>query len=45
MILIYLGYLKDKLLREELIKIKEKKYIFSNGSHEHMQKCNKTIGY
>ena len=33
---------KDKFLREELIKLKEKKYIFSNGSHV-ISQCNKAI--
>ena len=35
---------KDKLLREELIKIKEKKYIFSNGSHAHIENVTKQLG-
>ena len=36
---------KDLKLKEELIKIKEKKYIFTNGSHAHVEECNKTIRY
>ena len=35
---------KDLLLREELIKIKEKKYIFSNGSHFHVENVTKQLG-
>ena len=35
---------KDKLLREELIKIKEKKYIFSNGSHAHIENVTNQLG-
>jgi len=35
---------KDKLLREELIKIKEKKYIFSNGSHAHIKNVTNQLG-
>ena len=35
---------KDKALREELIKIKEKKYIFSNGSHDHIKNVTKQLG-
>jgi len=35
---------KDKLLREELIKIKEKKYIFSNGSHAHIRNVTNQLG-
>ena len=35
---------KDKILREELIKIKEKKYIFTNGSHAHVQNITKQLG-
>ena len=35
---------KDLLLREELIKIKEKKYIFTNGSHSHVQNVTKQLG-
>ena len=33
-----------KLLREELIKIKEKKYIFTNGSHAHVENVTKQLG-
>ena len=35
---------KDLLLRQELIKIKEKKYIFSNGSHSHVENVIKQLG-
>ena len=35
---------KDELLREELIKIKEKKYIFSNGSHAHIRNVTNQLG-
>jgi len=35
---------KDKLLREELIKIKDKKYIFSNGSHAHIKNVTTQLG-
>ena len=35
---------KDHLLKEELIKIKEKKYIFSNGSHAHIENVTKQLG-
>ena len=35
---------KDKILREELIKIKEKKYIFTNGSHAHVENVTKQLG-
>ena len=35
---------KDQLLREELIKIKEKKYIFTNGSHSHVKNITKQLG-
>tara|TARA_Y100000741_G_scaffold363720_1_gene352645 strand:+ start:818 stop:1489 length:672 start_codon:yes stop_codon:yes gene_type:complete len=35
---------KDLKLREELIKIKEKKYIFTNGSHEHVKNVTKQLG-
>jgi putative hydrolase of the HAD superfamily len=35
---------KDKVLREELIKIKEKKYIFTNGSHAHVKNVTKQLG-
>ena len=35
---------KDQLLREELIKIKEKKYIFTNGSHSHVKNVTKQLG-
>ena len=35
---------KDLLLRQELIKIKEKKYIFYNGSHSHVKNVTKQLG-
>jgi len=35
---------KDLLLRQELIKIKEKKYIFTNGSHSHVKNVTKQLG-
>jgi len=35
---------KDEVLREELIKIKEKKYIFTNGSHAHVENVTKQLG-
>jgi putative hydrolase of the HAD superfamily len=35
---------KDLLLRQELIKVKEKKYIFSNGSHSHVENVTKQLG-
>ena len=35
---------KDFLLREELKKIKEKKYIFTNGSHSHVENVTKQLG-
>ena len=35
---------KDLKLREELIKIKEKKYIFTNGSHAHVKNITKQLG-
>ena len=35
---------KDLRLREELIKIKEKKYIFTNGSHAHVENVTKQLG-
>ena len=35
---------KDLLLREELIKLKEKKYIFTNGSHSHVKNVTKQLG-
>ena len=35
---------KDKFLRAELIKIKEKKYIFSNGSHAHIENVTNQLG-
>ena len=35
---------KDEHLKEELIKIKEKKYIFSNGSHAHIKNVTNQLG-
>ena len=35
---------KDEHLKEELIKIKEKKYIFSNGSHAHIEHVTNQLG-
>ena len=35
---------KDLQLRQELIKIKEKKYIFTNGSHSHVKNVTKQLG-
>ena len=35
---------EDKLLKEELIKIKDKKYIFSNGSHAHIKNVTIQLG-
>ena len=35
---------KDNFLREELIKIQEKKYIFSNGSHAHIENVTNQLG-
>ena len=35
---------KDLKLRKELIKIKEKKYIFTNGSHAHVENITKQLG-
>ena len=35
---------KDLILREELIKIKEKKYIFTNGSQSHVTNITKQLG-
>ena len=35
---------KDKILREELIKLKAKKYIFTNGSYEHILNVTKHLG-
>ena len=35
---------KDLLLREELSKIKEKKYIFTNGSQSHVENVTKQLG-
>ena len=35
---------EDKILKEELIKIKDKKYIFSNGSHAHIKNVTIQLG-
>ena len=35
---------KDLKLKEELTKIKEKKYIFTNGSHAHVENITKQLG-
>ena len=35
---------KDKILREELTKIKQKKFIFSNGSHAHIKNVTNQLG-
>ena len=35
---------KDQKLKNELLKIKEKKYIFTNGSHEHVKNVTKQLG-
>ena len=35
---------KDDVLKEELIKIKEKKIIFTNGSHAHVENVTKQLG-
>ena len=35
---------KDLVLQRELKKIKEKKYIFTNGSHSHVQNVTKQLG-
>ena len=35
---------KDTKLKEELTKIKEKKYIFTNGSHAHVENVTKQLG-
>ena len=35
---------EDKILKEELIKIKDKKYIFSNGSHAHSKNVTIQLG-
>ena len=40
-----IGWLpKDLLLRKELIKIKEKKYIFTNASHSHVKNITNQLG-
>jgi len=35
---------KDIILREELIKLKAKKFVFTNGSHEHIINITKHLG-
>jgi len=35
---------KDKILKEELSKIREKKFIFTNGSHAHVKNVTKQLG-
>ena len=35
---------KDLKLKDELIKIKEKKFIFTNGSHAHVENVTKQLG-
>ena len=35
---------KDLFLREELIKLKAKKFVFTNGSHEHVANITKHLG-
>ena len=35
---------KDLILREELIKLAGKKFIFTNGSHEHVKNVTKHVG-
>ena len=35
---------KDLILREELIKLRGKKFIFTNGSHEHVKNVTKHVG-
>ena len=35
---------EDKFLREELLKIKEKKIIFTNGSHAHVENITRQLG-
>ena len=35
---------KDLKLKDELIKIKEKKFIFTNGSHAHVENITKQLG-
>ncbi len=35
---------KDLKLKEELLKMKEKKYIFTNGSHAHVENITKQLG-
>jgi len=35
---------KDLLLKKELTKIKEKKYIFTNGSHAHVKNITRQLG-
>ena len=35
---------KDLALREELIKLNTKKFIFTNGSHDHVKNITKHVG-
>ena len=35
---------KDLILREELLKLECKKFVFTNGSHEHVSNITKTLG-
>ena len=35
---------KDTILREELIKLKAKKFVFTNGSHDHVKNITKCLG-
>ena len=35
---------KDFKLRKELIELKTKKFVFTNGSHEHASNITKTLG-
>ena len=35
---------KDLVLREELLKLKAKKFVFTNGSHNHVKNITKSLG-
>ena len=35
---------KDTVLREELLKLNAKKFVFTNGSHDHVKNVTKHIG-
>ncbi len=35
---------KDLVLREELLKLKAKKFVFTNGSHSHVKNITKSLG-